>query len=386
MAVGAALLAGVLISAPSASAAPMDTYAAAFAATAGAASTTGIDIVVVSTSNQARALGGNEAGVPPRSSVRMHYEANPKGAEYTSVRIAQTKRLLGAWGRNASEGSWATLSSLYGQWPTLFARSRAMSVTTAVTNLDDRMPSLSLHRGSQPVALALLVSPSADSGFADEIDWDPRGVSEVRQPDGSVLISAERGFGDAEAGDECTYGPIQVTIREGLIRSTKWQRNCPNAEVSRYTGTVEYEPQVDGATTPKLTEQNAFARSTRPPVAGWQLLANAANATAATAFASVSVANQRGFNDPGAGVIAGLDFLDELMRYGNAGVPQQVGGGAPGETTYRINPARGQGFLLQTKINRIDGMTVVIAADGVITSIETSVGNPVDRYLATFNR
>lgn len=375
-----------LASAPAATAGPADTFVAAFDATQRAAATSGVDIIVISTSNRARTLGNRPKGIPANTSVRMHFEANPQGDTYTSLRTVKGKKLLGAWGTNEAESSWATLSTFYGGWPVPFAKSRGLRTTTSITKLTDRMPALRLHASSLGLALAQLVSPIADTPFADEVGWDRRQLGEVREPDGTVVITAPRGVGDGEAEDECTYGPYEIVIKAGLIRGAKWKRTCPDGEVSSYVGTVAYESKVDGSPAPRQTEPAAFALPSQPPLNSWQQIANAANATAATQFASVSVVNQRGMNDANAGVIRGLDFVDELMRYGNVGMPQAMGGPVAGAMAYFINARLGQEYVLKTDLYEIDSLSVIVGVDGVITSITTVTDAPPDKYVSTFTR
>lgn len=380
------LTASAILAAPVANADPADTFVAAFDTTRRAVATSGIDIIVISTSNRARVLGNRPKGIPANTSVRMHYEANAQGDAYTSVRTVKGKKLLGAWGTNAAEGSWATLSTFYGGWPVPFAKSRGLRTTTSITKLSERMPALRLHASSLDLALAQLVSPIADTPFADEVGWDRRQLVELREPDGTVVINAPRGVGDGEAEDECTYGPYEIVIKAGLIRGAKWKRTCPDGEVSSYVGTVAYESQVDGSPAPRQTEPAAFALPGQPPLNSWQQIANAANATAATQFASVSVVNRRGMNDLNAGVIRGLDFLDELMRYGNVGMPQQMGGPVAGAAAFLINARLGQEYVLKTDLYEIDSLSVIVGADGIITSITTVTDDPPDNYVSTFTR
>ncbi|MBU6244022.1 MAG: hypothetical protein KGP12_02275 [Actinomycetales bacterium] len=374
-----------LVNAPAAQADPLDTYAAAYAATSQAAQTSGIDIVVLSTSNKVRAPGVSGLRLPAGVQVRLHYEANPQGWEYASYRIARTKAMLGAWGVNPGESSWATLSAIYGDWPARFAQSRRLARTTAITKLDDRMPTLDLDSGMLQQALVALVSPSANSTFADEIGWSADGIAQSVQADGSTVITAQSGSGDREGEDDCTYGPLRIVINQGLIRSTKWQARCPGGEKATYQGTVAYEADVDGSTAPRLTEADAFARPSRPNLAAWQQLSAAANRTATTAFASVSVANQRGLNEPNAGVIRGLDFLDDLMRYGNVGTPRPMPG-PDGSTSYLIAAPAGANFLLRTSLDEIDSVTVDVGPDGIIRSIRTATDSPPDVYTSVFTR
>lgn len=382
----AVLVATSVVAAPAAHADPSETFARAYAATRDAASTTGLDIIVVSKSNKARDLGNRIKGISAGASVRMHYEVNPQKDEYTSYRLAKGKKLLGAWGRNPAQGKWATLSSFYGAWPNEFARSRDLSLTTAITQLDERMPTLSLLEGNTERALTALVSGSANSVFADEIQWNRGGVSETVKPDGTTVITVKRGSGDGEGGDECTYGPLTYVIQGGLIHTAKWKRTCPNGEVSTHTGTVEYEAQVDGATSPDLTENQAFALPNPPRSVAWRALADAANRTVVTPFASISIVNQRGMNIPNTNAVNGLEFLTELMLAGNVGMPQAMGGAGPGDSAYLINANRGQEYLLKIRNYEIDSLMVNVGADGLIRSITTVIGDPRDQFVSTFTR
>lgn len=382
----AVLVATSVVAAPAAHADPSETFARAYAATRDVASTTGLDIIVVSKSNRARDLGNRIKGISAGASVRMHYEVNPQKDEYTSYRLVKGKKLLGAWGRNPAQGKWATLSSFYGTWPNEFARSRGLSLTTAITQLDERMPTLSLLEGNTGRALSALVSNSANSASADEIGWNRGGVSETVEPDGTIIISVKKGAGNREGGDDCTYGPLTYVIQGGLLRSAKWKRSCPDGEVSMHTGSVEYEAQVDGATGPSVTENQAFALPDPPRSVAWRALADAANRTVSTPFASISIVNQRGMNIPNANAVNGLEFLTELMLAGNVGMPQAMGGAGPGDSAYLINANRGQEYLLKIRNYEIDSLMVNVGADGLIRSITTVIGDPRDQFVSTFTR
>lgn len=383
---GTLLLGCLAIStAPSARADATDTYRAAKDATRAAIATTGVDIVVLSTSNRARTVPGAAGNIAARTTLRYHFAGNPAGESYTSLRNARTRRLLAAWGTNATDGEWATITSMDPAWSSIFARSRALAMTTSVTALDGRLWSVPGVEESLSLAMTQLVPP---------LDWI--GWRQGTQPDGSTVLFASSGEGwtSGDPDDSCVYGPLRLVIRDGVIRSSRYAKRCPGGSTTSFTGTVQVRATVDESTAPRISQSAAFAQPTQPVVASWQQIANAANTTAATQFTSVTTTSRSGNPVRNAGVnnlnadtsvVTGLAFVDDLMRYGNPGVPQPMGGPSAGDIAYLISARLGQPYLARSPNGDILSVSIIIKADGVISSI-TSVTNAPDTFVSTFTR
>jgi hypothetical protein len=177
-----ALVCMTLAAAPPALADARSTYQSAYEATKASMNTTGLDIVVMSTSNRARTLPPVVAPVPARTPVRVHFEANPAGESYTSVRNSRTRKLLGAWGISAADGAWATLTTMPRAWAPTFARGRGISMGTAVTGLDGRLVDPTPAEASRTIAMFQLAPP---------LDW--QGWTQSVQADGSTVVTAATG-------------------------------------------------------------------------------------------------------------------------------------------------------------------------------------------------
>ena len=375
---GAAAL--VLLGAPPAAAAPIDTFTQAVNATYRAAGIDGLDVIVLSTSNRSRDLPGRRGALPARTKIRQHFEIGPMGDEYTSVRLAKGNRLLGSWGYNAAQGMWSTLSGLYGAWPAVFATSRGIPLTRAITGLDTRMNVYPDDRRALSRALGTLLPPTYSEA---EDYW--QGVVETPGPGGSTVITATS-RGNAEAEDECSYSPIRIVVQGGRIASTSWKATCPGGRVTTYQGTVGYDSDIGRPADPTLSQSAAFALPTRPDLATWRQLSAAANLTAATPFASVGLVIDLGRNDPNVPTAEGLQYLDLLMRWGNAGEPRAAVDAA-GATTYTITPAAGRAVIVDDGVIAPASLTVVVGPDGVIRTIRAAdPGPPPMVQTTTFNR
>jgi hypothetical protein len=369
-----------LVGAPPAAAAPIDSFTRAVNATYQAASLDGLDVIVLSTSNRSRDLPGRRGALPARAKIRQHFEIGPAGDEYTSVRLAKGNRLLGSWGYNAAQGMWSTLSGIYGAWPAVFASSRGISLTRAITGLDARMTIYPDNRRALSRSLGALLPPTYSEA---EDYWQE--VVETPGPGGSTVITATS-RGNAEAEDECRYSPIRIVIQGGRIASTSWKATCPDGRVTTHQGTVGYDSDIGRPTEPTISQSAAFALPTRPNLATWRQLANAANLTAATPFASVGLVIDLGRNDPNVPTSEGLQYLDLLMRWGNAGEPRAVVD-ATGATTYTVTPAPGRAVVVDDGVIALTSLTVVVGPDGVIRSIRAAdPGPPPMIQTTTFNR
>ena len=280
----AALVGSPLVAAPTASAAPLDTLAAAVTATR-LGSAAGIDVVETirygRATNLDKALGINGAGVVGAGSrVRVHVTAAPGNVlYYQSLRRQPSGSLLAAAGRAdaAAGGQWATLSMMPSEWASSFARARGMSIRTAISSMDSGRMGIGDVASLDPIdaAVRTILPPYAS---APEDAWTD--VSTEPGAGGTTIIRGSA-RGDAEGEDFCRYRDIVVVVDPGgRVASSQWTATCPGRGDTQYASTASYGiAPIQPPTRPRVSMESALMRRANGAAADWSAVTRAAHRT-----------------------------------------------------------------------------------------------------------
>lgn len=373
--IGAAIttaVAAVTLGAQPASASPLDTIDGAFDRSIARAEARGIAAETTVRSSSGGNLQDTLVALPRRAPVTMLWSANPAGeASWTAK---QGRRLLGSAGVTTADGAWGTLSSLIYGDPRTFADSRGLSMTTAITDLDQVWGYDGVEGGKpfagEPWEIDSLGTKTLKyllpaTGGRPGQTWTA--VREQRAAGGRTILTARA---DANATTTCSYPRIRVSIRGGVIESSSWTEKC-GAVTTTYSTKATYRPKVTKAPARAITQDAAFAIPVPGQDPSWPAVVQAVIATANGAGVQPSTGGS--FTSREA-VLGALTPMYTIMQAGNPGrIDVNSSTEFPGASTYVITPTAGATSLgVGEDRNAITKVTVTVDGSGILSRLDVT--------------
>jgi hypothetical protein len=195
----------------------------------------GINVLARTTANRPTTLADGVSRVPARAAIRTHIVVAADNAYYQSTRRNSDKRLLGAKGSNAVQGSWATPSMMNRSTrAAALIREGRLTATTAITGLDAQWPyspitpeSAAAEGSNFPWYLTrtMLLPYNLASGSAPVTDYRAQ-----RGTGGTTVISGRvEPTGEPET-DACAARNLRIVIdSRDRIQESSWIHVCTRA-------------------------------------------------------------------------------------------------------------------------------------------------------------